>query len=35
MEIFIKSMQYNLGKIITKGDYIPTNSEGQIINEDE
>jgi len=35
MEMFIKSTQYNLWKVITKGDYTPTNSEGQAINEDE
>jgi len=35
MEIFIKSTQYNLWKIITKGDYIPTNFEGQATDEDE
>jgi len=35
MEMFIKSTQYSLWKVITKGDYIPTNSEGQAINEDE
>jgi len=35
MKIFIKSTQYNLWKIITKGDYIPINFEGQAINEDE
>jgi len=35
METFIKSTQYSLWKVITKGDYIPTDSEGQVINEDE
>jgi len=35
MEMFIKSTQYSLWKIITNGDYVPTNSEGQLIPEDQ
>ena len=34
MEMFIKSTQYSLWGIITKGDYVPKNAGGQII-EDE
>ncbi len=35
IEMFIKSTQYNLWGISTKGDYVPKNAGGQIIEEDE
>ena len=35
IEMFIKSTQYNLWSIITIGDFIPTNTEGQVIKKDQ
>ncbi len=33
--MFIKSTQYNLWRIITKGDFIPTDSDGRLLDEDD